>query len=510
MSHDNYGFTGSMVTVDVNKTKSNSANLNANVANAASNNKYPTKDGANNGFYVVELEDKSKLAKEDAESYEPYLHREVQHPTTFWETLLHLMKGSLGTGILAMPHAFKNSGWVVGIIGTIIVGLLCTYCIRLLLNAHYELCKRRQVPSMTYPRTMQVALEEGPTCLRGLAKYCPHVTNAFLLIYQLGTCCVYTVFIAVNLSEVINHYTFPYEVNKKYIMLATLLPLILINWVRNLKLLVPLSTIANIITLGSFGIILYFLFNQGFSFEGAVAVGEFGNFPLFLGTVLFSLEAIGVIMPLENEMKKPKKFMTPFGVLNIGMAINVILYVGMGFFGYIRYGDLVEGSITTNLSKSLVPQSAEVYLAQAVQVMLAIAIFVTHSLQCYVAIDISWNEYIQPKLSHYSERAQLYREYAVRTAIVIFTFIVAVIVPELDLFISLFGALCLSALGLSFPALMQTCTFWKTASRRTRAFMLAKNGSLICFGVLALFIGTSTSISKIVEKFGETPATAAH
>lgn len=119
-------------------------------------------------------------------------------------------------------------------------------------------------------------------------------------------------------------------------------------------------------------------------------------------------------MPLENEMKKPRSFMKPCGVLNIGMAINIILYVGMGFFGYIWYGAGVDGTITTNL-----PRDSK--LTVAVQILLAISIFITHSLQCYVAIDISWNAYIQPKIKDLSPKAQLFWEYVVRTCIVFVT-----------------------------------------------------------------------------------------
>lgn len=55
------------------------------------------------------------------------------------------MKGSLGTGILAMPNAFHHSGYVVGSIGTIFIGIVCTYCIHMLLRSAYELCKRKKV-----------------------------------------------------------------------------------------------------------------------------------------------------------------------------------------------------------------------------------------------------------------------------------------------------------------------------------------------------------------------------
>lgn len=54
-------------------------------------------------------------------------------------------------------------------------------------------------------------------------------------------------------------------------------------------------------------------------------------------------------MPLENEMKNPKSFGKPFGVLNVAMALIIVLYVGMGFFGYLRYGEDSKGSITLNI-----------------------------------------------------------------------------------------------------------------------------------------------------------------
>ena len=99
----------------------------------------------------------------------------------------------------------------------------------------------------------------------------------------------------------------------------------------------------------SFGIICYYIFREPVSTEGKEAFGRAADFPLFFGTVLFALEAIGVILPLENEMKTPKKFGGSCGVLNVAMILIVFLYVGMGLFGYLKYGGDVEGSITLNL-----------------------------------------------------------------------------------------------------------------------------------------------------------------
>lgn len=72
-----------------------------------------------------------------------------------------------------MPMAFLHAGWAVGMVGTAIIGFLCTYCIRLLINSEYELCKRRRVPSLTYEATAKAAVEEGPKFLRPIAPAVP-------------------------------------------------------------------------------------------------------------------------------------------------------------------------------------------------------------------------------------------------------------------------------------------------------------------------------------------------
>jgi proton-coupled amino acid transporter len=436
---------------------------------------------------ALELNDK----KLEAGEYDPYKHRKVEHPTTNSETMFHLLKGSLGTGILAMPNAFAHSGYIVGSLGTVIIGLLCTYCIHQLINAEYELCKRRKVPSLTYTGVAEAALSDGPAWCKRFAPYSVYIINIFLLVYQLGTCCVYVVFISFNIKYISDFYT-EEETDIRVIMLIILLPLIFINWIKNLKFLAPFSTLANAVTLVSFGIILYYIFREPFTVADKIPVGPLSQFPLFFGTVLFALEAIGVILPLENEMKHPKRFASNFGVLNIAMGLIVVLYVGMGLFGYLNFGKDVKGSITLNLPEKEI-------LAQAVRGMLAFAIFITHGLACYVAIDITWNDYISKRFEN-SEKSTFW-EYVTRTLLVLITFLLAVAIPNLELFISLFGALCLSALGLAFPALIQTSTYWNTTSGLEKAFMVTKNIFIAFLACVGLVAGTYMSITEIYHEF---------
>lgn len=57
------------------------------------------------------------------------------------------------------------------------------------------------------------------------------ITNTFLLIYQLGACCIYVVFVASNIKDIAD-YCLDDNIDVRLFMLIILLPLILINWVR--------------------------------------------------------------------------------------------------------------------------------------------------------------------------------------------------------------------------------------------------------------------------------------
>lgn len=78
-------------------------------------------------------------------------------------------------------------------------------------------------------------------------------------------------------------------------MLILLLPFLLINSVRNLKKLAPFSTLGNFLTVVSFGIIAYYVFSDIPPLSQREAFAPISVFPLYFGTVLFAMEAIGVV-----------------------------------------------------------------------------------------------------------------------------------------------------------------------------------------------------------------------
>lgn len=133
-------------------------------------------------------------------------------------------------------------------------------------------------------------------------------------------------------------------------------------------------------------------------------------------------------------------------------------------------------------------------LAQSVKLMIAVAIFFTYSLQFYVPMDIIWKNVKQM----FGAR-KLAVEYSIRIAIIIGTVAVAIGVPNLGGFISLVGAVCLSTLGLMFPAVIDLITFYDEPGLGRFKWRLWKNLFLIGFGMLGFVTGTYVSIHEIME-----------
>ncbi|XP_025408091.1 proton-coupled amino acid transporter-like protein CG1139 [Sipha flava] len=448
-----------------------------------------TKEQKSKSYSVnVPLENVS-LNANGSPPYDPHAHRILEHPTTNSETLIHLLKGSLGTGILAMPNAFYNSGLLIGTVGTLLIGFLCTYCLHVLVRSQYKLCKKLRVPILSYPDSMKYALKDGPTFLRFGVPLSALIVDGFLIVYQLGICCVYIMFIGSNIKEVLDIYITPMD--QRYYMIMILLPLVAINLIRNLKLLAPFSQVANIVTFAGLAIVLWYVFTDLPPISSRPLVGEPRKYTLFVGTTLFALEAVGVVLALENNMKTPASFGGSTGVLNTGMVAITIMYVAMGFFGYVKYGESAKGSVTLNLPQGDI-------LAQSVKIIFAFAIFITYALQAYVPVEIIWNTYMKERLQNWNKTTM---EYLLRISVVIVTFLLAVFIPRLELFISLFGALCLSVLGIAFPAIIEICVLWPEREFGRFNYVLWKDVLLIVIGVLALVLGTYISVEDIIRSF---------
>ena len=174
------------------------------------------------------------------------------------DTIFHMLKGNVGTGILAMPDAIKNSGLVVGSIGLVIMSVICIHCMHLLVRANHRLKALGRLPEgkdvLTYSDVMELTVKDKfPRCSTAAR----NAITIFLCLTQFGFCCVYFVFVSQNLKMVCDHHFGELDY---HLYMTIVLPLvIMICSVRNLKNLSLLSVVANVLQLVALGLMFIYL-----------------------------------------------------------------------------------------------------------------------------------------------------------------------------------------------------------------------------------------------------------
>lgn len=212
----------------------------------------------------------------------------------------------------------------------------------------HGVCKRTKTPSLGFAETAEKVFESGPVALRSWSNFARNFGDYGLMATYFSACCVYVIFVARSLQRVIN-YELDLDWNVRIYIAIVLIGMLAIGQIRVLKYLVPFSMMANIMIVIVFAITLYYMLSVPLELTERKPFTSWGQLPYFFATVIFAMEGIGAVMPVENEMKQPQHFLGCPGVLNTSMGTVVILYTVIGLLGYIRYGDAVEGSVTLNL-----------------------------------------------------------------------------------------------------------------------------------------------------------------
>ncbi|CAJ0581006.1 unnamed protein product, partial [Mesorhabditis spiculigera] len=441
-------------------------------------------------------------------------HRRFSHGTLFAprpteassispeQALAHMIKVMMGTGMLSLPIAFKHSGLYLGMILLTFICLICIYCTRQLVFAQHYVAHLKGQTRMDYANVMRSAVEIGPPSVRGwgyfakVTKYESGDLNAFLrqcvninmFVAQLGFCCVYFVFMADNLKQFFDQ-TSNIHISQAGWIGLLLVPLMALCTIRELKALAPLAGMANVLYLAAVVIVLYEILQVERSTSELPAFGDLASLPLFFGTVMFSFEGVAVVLPIENQMDEPASFISANGVLNTSCFLVLLLYIGVGFFGYLKYGAAVMDTITLNL-----PQSS---FYQVIKLMFVCCILVSYPLQFYVPME-RVEKWVHRKVAVEKQEKLIY---GIRFLGVAFTCVMAQLIPHLALFISLVGSVAGTSLTLVFPPLIELLCYYSKGT--LTKWVWIRNIAIMLFSIVGFTTGTYASLVQIVEAFGK-------
>ncbi|XP_001639203.2 proton-coupled amino acid transporter 1 isoform X1 [Nematostella vectensis] len=403
----------------------------------------------------------------------------MDNTTSSSASLMHVIKGNLGIGIFSLPLAMMNAGTVAGPLLMVAVSVVAVHCMQMLVQCSHAYCDRGGMLHLGYAGVAE----------KCIGQYYPHkahigriLINIFLLITMFGFCAIYFLFVAESLQQAFDAYT-SFKLDVKLWVLIILVPVILLSFIRTLKILAVLSSVSNVLAL--FGTVCVLSYAGSTVHDpSTLPLTQWKTLPLAFGAVVFTYEGIGVILPVENMMAIPRRFRW---VLYAGMSLVTLLYLLMGVLGYLSCGTSCQGSITLNLPNT------PFYMS--VKLIIAASIFLTYFIQFYVIISIL-SPFVKNRVK---QTIAPLVEIAFRMLLVCFTACLAIGIPQLGNMISLVGSLGSTSLAFTFPAALHIATFCYDKSLSTLS--LIKDIGIIVIGVFGSVIGFYFTLKSVVENF---------
>jgi proton-coupled amino acid transporter len=381
--------------------------------------------------------------------------------------LLLLLKSFVGTGVLFLPRAFLNGGMVFSSMVLLGVAALSFHCFILLVNTRLKIeGSFGDMGGILYGRTMRFMILSS------------------IVLSQIGFVAAYIVFTSENLQAfVLAVSNCKSNIDIKFMVLMQLIIFLPLSLIRDISKLGFTALVADAFIM--LGLIYLYYYDIGTIVEnkGMADITLFNpsSWTLFIGTAIFTFEGVGLIIPIQESMKKPQNFPK---VLGLVMVIITVLFTSIGALSYAAYGSSTRTVILLNL-----PQDNK--MVNAVQFMYSLAILLSTPLQLFPAIRILENELFS--------RSGKYNPY-IKWQKNVFRFFLVVICAmiawggagDLDKFVALVGSFACVPLVYVYPPLLHLKAVAKSR------FQKGADYALCCFGIVGCIYSTILTVQQWV------------
>ncbi|KAL3472209.1 transmembrane amino acid transporter protein-domain-containing protein [Aspergillus californicus] len=415
-----------------------------------------------------EPEEDSALLRPETPGKRRRKPRGVTGTTTRTGAALLLLKSFVGTGVLFLPRAFLNGGMLFSSLVLLAVSLLSFYCFILLVNTRLKI--------------------DGSFGDMGGVLYGKHMRRIILgsiVLSQLGFVAAYIVFTAENLQAFVlavsNCKSF---IDIKWMVLMQLVIFLPLSLIRDISKLGFTALIADLFILLGLVYLFYYDFLTIATQGGPADIVSFNpsTWTLFIGTAIFTYEGVGLIIPIQESMKRPQQFT---GVLAGVMILITIIFLSAGAISYAAYGSATRTVVILNL-----PQDDK--FVNAVQFLYSLAILLSTPLQLFPAIRIMENE-LFTRSGKYNPLIKWKKNGFRFFLVMICAFVAWGGAEDLDKFVSLVGSFACVPLIYVYPPLLhlKACA----QSHRQKFADIA----LSCLGVVSCVYTTSLTIDNWVN-----------
>ncbi|XP_070513883.1 proton-coupled amino acid transporter-like protein CG1139 isoform X2 [Cardiocondyla obscurior] len=437
-----------------------------------------------------EAEEQSSEPATVQEDYDPYQHRDTYKSVSDFGSLANLVKSAAGTGLFAMPNAFACVGLFIGIVGTAFMGLLITGSLQLLVKIHHMMCIRLRKPVLVYDEVVVATLTTDVRKSWLSARAATLIVDITILACYIGIGSVYVVFISGIIQECVDSEKM---IGQSYYALMIFPFLFIMNMMRNLADIAPISVVGNALLITAALIGIVYSLKDGIGDKWSIIGPNVNMYPKFIGVVFFSICSPGMILAIEHSMKHPWNYVKPCGILNWGMTFLILIHIFVGSIGYLKWGPDARGNFIRN-HETLDGATITALIMQA------LAIYFTYGLQCYMPIHILKYNYAMPAIENSTCKGTPFLwDLIIRFSITIATCILAAAIPKLDLFTGLVGAVCISTLATLIPVTMYILVHHENYGRFKWRLILGVSMLAVVF--VATACAVATNLVLIVKYF---------
>ncbi|KAI4387660.1 hypothetical protein MLD38_000077 [Melastoma candidum] len=396
------------------------------------------------------------------------------------KTFANVFIAIVGAGVLGLPYAFMRMGWVMSLLLLSFIALLTCYCMMLLVKTKRRLDAGVEYSSIGSFGDLGFAVCGSPGRV---------VVDFLIVLSQVGFCIGYLIFIGNTVANLMNGDGSAVRglhvylrggveilgVSAKSLVIWVCVPFQLgLNSIKTLTHLAPISIFADVVDLGAMGVVM--VEDVIKMMRNRVDLVAFGGLSMFfygMGVAVYAFEGVGMVIPLEAEMKDKTKFGK---ILSISMAFIFLMYGGFGLLGYFAFGENTKDIITANFGEGLI--------STLVQLGLCINLFFTFPLMMNPVYEIF-------------ERRFCGGQYCLwlRWSLVVLVTLVALLVPNFADFLSLVGSSVCCALGFILPAAFHLLVF---KGEMGRSGWIVDSG-IIALGMIFAVSGTWYSLMEILK-----------
>lgn len=415
------------------------------------------------------------------DSYDPYEHGK-KDGIGKWGAVVHVIRTTVGIGILMMPYLLKRLGYVTGILLMMGLGLVYYHTVHILLSVEYKLSKMLRVGHLSFVGVTDKVLTRAAYPIN---KVKPFVYAVIYFYYGLPVSnTTILIVISTNIKHMAEHFHMDWKLT--HIISVIVIPYTLCCMhKRILQILVPFSWITNIFTFVMIGIVAGFSVAQPNKDASPRAFNEFLFIPQALATFIMSVRCTGIVIPLKNDMAEPRKFTTWGGSLNIAGLTIMMLYAWFGLIAYFNYGDEAKENVLSNLP-------AENDLSFVIYVLYSLALTVNYILQFFLRFQTVWSGTVEEMLE--TNKYKIVFEYGLRLGINLLAYLLAVGVPYLALISAISGTIGI-LVEIALPSILEILLAFIV--HKKSFVMIFKNLCIVGISCVAFTMSTISVVKEI-------------